>query len=164
MIPSPNLPTIDGAELYIGTCVFEGTNVSEGRGTTIPFEIIGAPWLKSYEVVEAMQAKNLPGVKFRAGCFTPTFSKYQGELCYAVQPHVTDRRAFRSFETGLYLLEVIRDLHPDRFEYRFVDRPQDGRRYFLDSLMGTDNSAPARSPARVCWKRIRRAWEPTGKR
>ena len=138
VIPSPNLPTIDGAELYIGTCVFEGPNVSEGRGTTIPFEIIGAPWLKSYEVVEAMQAKNLPGVKFRAGCFTPTFSKHQGELCYAVQPHVTDRRAFRSFETGLYLLEVIRDLHPDHFEYRFVERPQDGRRYFLDSLMGTD--------------------------
>ena len=82
VIPSPNLPTIDGAELYIGTCVFEGTNVSEGRGTTIPFEIIGAPWLKSYEVVEAMQAKNLPGVKFRAGCFTPTFSKYQGCLLY----------------------------------------------------------------------------------
>lgn len=138
VIPSPNLPTIDGAELYIGTCVFEGTNVSEGRGTTIPFEIVGAPWMKSYEVAEAMTARNLPGVKFRAGCFTPIFSKYQGEMCYAVQLHLTDRRAFRSFETGLYLLETIRDMHPEHFEYRFVERPQDGKHYFLDSLMGTD--------------------------
>ena len=138
VIPSPNLPTIDGAELYIGTCIFEGTNVSEGRGTTIPFEIIGAPWLKSYEVVKAMNEKNLPGVRFRAGCFTPTFSKYQGELCYAVQPHVTDRRVFKSFETGLYLLEVIKDLHPDDFEYRQYSITTGNASYPLDRLLGTD--------------------------
>jgi len=138
VIPSPNLPTIDGAELYIGTCVFEGTNVSEGRGTTIPFEIVGAPWMKSYEVVKAMNEKNLPGVRFRAGCFTPTFSKHQGQLCYAVQPHVTDRRAFKSFETGLYLLEVIKDLHPDDFEYRQYSITTGNASYPVDRLLGTD--------------------------
>ena len=140
VIPSPNLPTIDGAELYIGTCVFEGTNVSEGRGTTIPFQIVGAPWMKSYEVVKAMNEKNLPGVRFRAGCFTPTFSKHKGELCYAVQPHITDRRAYSSFETGLYLLEVIKDLHPDDFEFKsFVfEKGKNEEVFFLDRLLGTD--------------------------
>jgi len=138
VIPSPNLPTIDGAELYIGICIFECTNVSEGRGTTIPYEIIGAPWLKSYEVVKAMNKKNLPGVRFRTACFTPTFRKYQGELCYAVQLHITDRRAFKSFETGLYLLEVIKDLHPDNFEFYKSSNTTGDITYRFDQLLGTD--------------------------
>ncbi len=138
VIPSPNLPTIDGAELYIGTCIFEGTNVSEGRGTTIPFEIIGAPWLKSYAVIEAMNEKKLPGVRFRAGCFTPTFHKYAGELCYAIQLHVTDRRIYRSFETGLYLMETIKELHPDQFEITGHADSEGRMRYGLDRLLGTD--------------------------
>ena len=138
VIPSPNLPTIDGAEQYIGTCVFEGTNVSEGRGTTIPFQIIGAPWLKSYDVVAAMNEKHLPGVRFRAGCFTPTFSKHAGTLCYAVQPHVTDRREYSSFATGLYLLEVIKDLHPGQFEIAGRSTMDGPMSYGLDRLLGTD--------------------------
>ena len=111
--PSPNLPTFESALCYIGTCLFEGTNVSEGRGTTRPFETIGAPWMNAEAVADALRALALPGVMIRPCYFTPTFSKHAGELCRGVQLHVTDPHAFRPFETGLRLLCMIRDMHPE---------------------------------------------------
>ncbi|MBQ7337892.1 MAG: DUF1343 domain-containing protein [Clostridia bacterium] len=111
--PSPNLPTFDSALCYIGTCLFEGTNLSEGRGTTRPFETIGAPWLRAEELAQAMRALFLPGVKIRPCYFTPTFSKYAGELCGGVQLHVTDPHTFRPFETGLRLLTAIMKTHEE---------------------------------------------------
>ena len=123
--PSPNIPTPDTAFAYIGTCIFEGTNLSEGRGTTRPFEIIGAPWLKSSAVIEAVGKQ--PGVILRETAFTPTFSKHAGQHCRGIQLHVTDRDAFRPFALGLYLLDAIRKTHPE-----LELRP------FLANLLGTD--------------------------
>ena len=130
--PSPNLPSVDCALIYAGTCLFEGTNVSEGRGTTKPFELFGAPWLDSAalrrELTELGDAGVLPGCLFRETAFTPTFSKYAGELCRGIQIHVTDRRTYRPFDTGVYALSLIRCLHPDRY----ADRS------FLSNLFGSD--------------------------
>jgi len=130
--PSPNLPSVDCALIYAGTCLFEGTNVSEGRGTTKPFELFGAPWLDSAalrrELTELGDAGVLPGCLFRETVFTPTFSKYAGELCRGIQIHVTDRRTYRPFDTGVYALSLIRLLHPDRY----ADRS------FLSNLFGSD--------------------------
>lgn len=109
--PSPNLPTFESALCYIGTCLFEGTNLSEGRGTTRPFETVGAPWLRAEEVAATMREMTFPGVRIRACYFTPTFSKYAGELCGGVQLHITDPRVYPAFEVGLRLLDLIRRTH-----------------------------------------------------
>ena len=111
--PSPNLPTFESALCYIGTCLFEGTNVSEGRGTTRPFETIGAPWMNAEAIADVMRAHSLPGVLIRPCYFTPVFSKFSGELCGGVQLHVTDARTFRPFETGLRLLCAIKERHAE---------------------------------------------------
>lgn len=115
VIPSPNFPSINTALVYPGTCIFEGTNLSEGRGTTIPFEIIGAPWINAYEWADALNELDLPGVKFRPAYFTPTFSKHQGKLCGGVQVHVTDRESFRSVKTAFAMLDVVRNMYPEHF-------------------------------------------------
>ncbi|MBE6928806.1 MAG: DUF1343 domain-containing protein [Ruminococcaceae bacterium] len=106
--PSPNLPTLDGVALYIGTCLIEGTTLSEGRGTTRPFEVIGAPWIDPERTAEVMNALELPGVRFRAARFVPVFSKHQGVSCGGVQIHVSDERAVRAFETGVRLLMELK--------------------------------------------------------
>ncbi|MCK9471920.1 MAG: exo-beta-N-acetylmuramidase NamZ domain-containing protein [Bacilli bacterium] len=116
VIPSPNFPSINTAIVYTGTCIFEGTNLSEGRGTTIPFEVIGAPYIDAYELAEALNALNLDGVIFRPAYFTPTFSKNANKLNAGVQVHVTDRETFKSVKTGWAMLEVIRDLYPNDFQ------------------------------------------------
>src|SRR5690606_31303226 len=89
--PSPNMPTLDTVRVYAGTAFFEGTNLSEGRGTTQPFELIGAPWIDAEVLSEEANGLRLPGVYFRPTHFTPTFSKHQGEHCSGVQVHVTDQ-------------------------------------------------------------------------
>lgn len=133
--PSPNCATLNAALCYIGTCVFEGTNLSEGRGTTLPFEVIGAPYIDGAALEKKMASLHLPGVHFRRTAFKPTFSKHQGELCFGVQVHVTDRNAYRGFDSGLYLLDAVRELFPDKFEYiRWSEKDT----YSLDLLLGTD--------------------------
>ena len=127
VLPSPNLPTYESALVYIGTVLFEGTNVSEGRGTTRPFELIGAPFIDGDALVDTMRHMNLPGVKFRSACFTPTFSKFAGERCFGVQIHVTDADAYEPFRTGLLLLDTIRKTC-EPFELRPM----------IDLLLGTD--------------------------
>jgi len=113
IMPSPNIPTLDSAIVYIGTCIFEATNASEGRGTTHPFEIIGAPYVDAPKLVAAMERHKLPGVIWRPAHFIPTFSKHAGELCHGLQIHVTDRDAFESYESGLWLFHEMRELFPD---------------------------------------------------
>ncbi|NPV80261.1 MAG: DUF1343 domain-containing protein [Firmicutes bacterium] len=135
VMPSPNMPTLDTAIVYPGTCLFEGTNVSEGRGTTRPYEIIGAPYINGSKLADELNSRDLPGVRFRAAYFIPTFSKYQGELCGGVQLHVRDRNTFRPVATALHMIEAIRKLYPDQF--RFDRQAQDGRKSF-DLLAGTD--------------------------
>ena len=107
--PSPNIPTVDTAFVYIGTCIFEDTNLSEGRGATKPFEMLGAPWLDSRTVIEAVGRQD--GVILRECSFTPTFSDYENTFCHGIQLHVTDREAFSPFAVGIRLLDAIRKTH-----------------------------------------------------
>lgn len=109
--PSPNIPTVDTALVYIGTCIFEETNLSEGRGTTRPFEMIGAPWLDSAAVIESMGQQK--GVILRECSFTPTFSDYKDAFCRGIQLHITDRDDFSPFEVGIRLLDTIRRTHSE---------------------------------------------------
>jgi uncharacterized protein YbbC (DUF1343 family) len=115
VIPSPNMPTLSTAIVYPGTCLVEGTNLSEGRGTTRPFEFIGAPWLDGAQLAERLNRLGLNGVYFRPQAFTPTFSKYQGELCNGVQVHVIDREKFEPLLATLHLIAAVRRLYPDNF-------------------------------------------------
>ena len=117
ILPSPNMPTVETAVVYNGTCIFEGTNLSEGRGTTKPFEFVGAPWLNAGKLADKLNELSLEGVLFRPVFFTPTFSKHAGALCRGVQLHVTDRNSFSAVKTGLYLLEEIIKMSGDYFEY-----------------------------------------------
>ncbi len=117
IMPSPNMPTVDTAVVYNGTCIFEGTNLSEGRGTTKPFELVGAPWLDAGCLARRMNEHGLEGVLFRPVYFTPAFSKHANVLCKGVQLHVTDRRSFCSVKTGLYLLEEVKRLSGEQFSY-----------------------------------------------
>lgn len=132
--PSPNLPTLDSLALYCGTCLFAGTNVSEGRGTTEPFSLIGAPFIDGHRLAERLNDIGLPGVRFAQSWFTPQFSKYAGEVCGGVRIHVTDRRAVRSVDTGVHMLCAIRDMFPE-FAFR---RPGHGERWHIDIASGTD--------------------------
>ncbi len=121
--PSPNMPTLDTAILYPGLCFFEGTNLSEGRGTTKPFELFGAPWLDPRAVVSwvdslpACAKEAFDGVVFRECSYTPTFSKYVGEVCHGLQLHIRDRNSIDMYAAGLYLVHIIKNLYPDKFEY-----------------------------------------------
>ena len=133
--PSPNCATFHAALAYIGTCVFEGTNVSEGRGTTLPFEYIGAPWIDARMLEKRMEKRQLPGLYFRAAFFTPVFSKYAGQTCAGVQVHMTDRHLANVIEGALTLLDEIRALYPDRLEFL----SNTGDSYFIDKLLGTDS-------------------------
>lgn len=116
--PSPNMPTLTTAAIYPGACLVEATNLSEGRGTTRPFELIGAPWLDGEALARALGELRLPGVAFRATRFRPQFGKHAGAVCGGVQWHVTDRRSMHPLETGVRLLAAVRRLHPDRFAWR----------------------------------------------
>ncbi len=118
VIPSPNMPSVETATVYPGQVFLEGTNVSEGRGTTKPFEMFGAPWIDGNELTRRLNSLNLAGVKFREAWFTPTFSKFSGELCGGAQVHVTDRNVYRPFETALHIIKTIREMYPDRFEFK----------------------------------------------
>jgi uncharacterized protein YbbC (DUF1343 family) len=125
--PSPNMPTVDTALVYPGMCLVEGTELSEGRGTTRPFELAGAPWLDGRQLADALDDLKLPGVRFRPVTYLPTFHKHSSLPTHGVQLHVTDIRAFRPYRTGLAFLKACRDLDPDRFAWRtrayeFVDQ------------------------------------------
>ena len=116
--PSPNMPSLDTATLYPGTCLFEGTNVSEGRGTTKPFEYVGAPWIENNSWTDRLNGYSLSGVLFRPITFTPQFSKYKEEVCHGVAIHITDRKQVASVEIALRMLWTLIDQHPDDFEFR----------------------------------------------
>lgn len=106
--PSPNIPSVNSAINYIGTCIFEATNISEGRGTTRPFDLIGAPFVDSRRLCEELRAQHLPGVVFRRTWFTPMFNKHAGVVCEGVELHITDRRSYRPIETMLHLYRHMR--------------------------------------------------------
>jgi uncharacterized protein YbbC (DUF1343 family) len=138
IMPSPNMPALDTAIVYPGMCLLEGTNISEGRGTTRPFEIFGAPFIDPDTLVNHLMKSKLPGVIFRPIYFQPTFQKHIGRLCGGAQIHISDRDKFRPFKTGVAVIKAIRDLYPRKFawkqppyEYEFTKMP-------IDVLAGTD--------------------------
>jgi molybdopterin-guanine dinucleotide biosynthesis protein MobB len=116
--PSPNIPSPATALVYPGMCLLEGTNLSEGRGTTRPFEFFGAPWLAASRFADALNAVGLAGVSFVPIHFRPMFDKHAGQTCGGAMMRVTDRKAFRSFETGMRIIETARDLDPGSFRWR----------------------------------------------
>ncbi|MQA84953.1 MAG: DUF1343 domain-containing protein [Streptosporangiales bacterium] len=135
VLPSPNMPTVDTATVYPGTCMFEGTNLSEGRGTALPFELIGAPYV-DHRWSDALNRAGLPGAWFREAYFQPTFSKWQGEACGGVQLHVTDRERFDAVGTGIAMLASVARLHPDKFSWRRDEGEE--HPYWIDKLTGSD--------------------------
>jgi len=118
VMPSPNLPTLEGALVYPGQVLLEGTNLSEGRGTTRPFEYFGSPFLEPDSITKRLEKFPLPGVVLREVVFEPTFHKWAGEVCRGFQLHVTDRRTFRPYYTTLALLKAILSLYPEQFAWR----------------------------------------------
>ena len=107
--PSPNMPALSTAFVYPGTCLMEAVNVSEGRGTTTPFEVVGAPWIDPYAFAGRANSLGLPGVTFRPQFFKPVFNKYRGEICGGVFIHVTDYGIFEPFLTGVSLVDILHD-------------------------------------------------------
>ena len=129
VMPSPNMPTETTALVYPGMGLAEGTNVSEGRGTTRPFEIVGAPWIDAEKLSRVLNDKHLAGVRFRPVHFTPTFSKYEGKPCNGVEVHVMDRDAFNPVVVGLNVIATVHDLYPRQFAFNASD---------FDRLVGND--------------------------
>jgi uncharacterized protein YbbC (DUF1343 family) len=136
--PSPNLPTLDTAFVYPGACFIEATNLSEGRGTTRPFELVGAPYLDPWRFADALAALELPGVRFRPTFFVPKFHKFAGERCGAVEQHVTDRALFRPVLTGVALLVAARALAGSAFAWRKEPYEFAPHLHPLDQLAGSD--------------------------
>ena len=143
VMPSPGMPRYETALVYAGTCLFEGTNISEGRGTTAPFEIIGAPFVDAGKLVKHMTEKKLPGVLFSPAYFTPYFSKFKKEACEGIHIHVIDSQTFRSTLCGLELLDVFRTIYEDRFA--FLDPYEGSTRPMEDLLFGSDQLTAKRA-------------------
>lgn len=127
-LPSPNLPTEDSATVYPGQVMLEGTNLSEGRGTTKPFEFFGAPWIDGFVLAARLNAQALPGVRFREVYFTPTFSKFAGTNCGGCEMWVSDRQQFRPVATTLTILATVKSLYGNRLEFHAE---------YFDKVMGT---------------------------
>jgi uncharacterized protein YbbC (DUF1343 family) len=159
IISSPNIPTFDTTTVYPGGVLFEGTNVSEGRGTTRPFELLGAPWVIAERFAEAMNRRGMPGVFFRPALFEPTFHKHAGQGCAGCQVHVLDRRTFQPVEAGVALIEAFRAANPDEFRWKDPPYEYEFDKMPIDCLAGSsqlreqiDAGVPARD--------IARSWEP----
>ena len=137
VMPSPNMPTLDTAIVYPGACLFEGTNLSEGRGTTRPFELMGAPWIDPHRLIAELGREDLPGVRLRPVSFQPAFQKFAGQLCGGIQQHVVDRESYRPVRTGLAILKVARRLWPREFDWRPPPYEYEMKRPAIDVLTGT---------------------------
>jgi uncharacterized protein YbbC (DUF1343 family) len=159
VMPSPNMPTLDTAIVYPGTVLFEGTNVSEGRGTTRPFELVGAPWVAADRFAVSLNHQELPGVHFRPAFFEPTFHKHARTGCGGCQIHVIDRNAFRPVETGVALLAACIASSPGAFSWREPPYEYEHVKLPFDILAGSSGLRQAleqREPVRD----IVRSWEP----
>ncbi len=140
--PSPNMPTPATARVYPGGCLVEGTNLSEGRGTTRPFELVGAPWLDGTRLADALRSEGLTGASFRATSFRPEFQKHAGRSCGGVQVHVVDPLRFRPFETYLAILREARIQAPDSFAWRREPYEFETDRPAIDLLLGRSDLRP----------------------
>ena len=138
VLPSPNMPTLETASVYPGMCLLEGTELSEGRGTTRPFELFGAPFIEPEELVKELGLFKLPGVIFRQMYFQPTFQKHAGKLCGGAQIHITDRKEFKPFKTGVAVLKAAHDLYPEDFRWKNPPYEYEREKMPIDILAGTD--------------------------
>ncbi len=138
VMPSPNMPTLDTATVYPGMCLLEGTNLSEGRGTSRPFELFGAPFIKPEILVSCLEKFKLPGVVFRPLYFQPTFQKYAGRLCGGAQIHVINRDRFKPFKTGVAVLKAVHDLYQGHFQWKRPPYEYETKKMPIDILAGTD--------------------------
>jgi len=138
VMPSPNMPTLETAVVYPGSCLIEGTNLSEGRGTTRPFELIGAPYVEPHRLASHLAGLRLPGVFFRPCYFEPTFHKWMGKTCGGIQLHVTDRASFLPYLTGLAVIRAARRLFPRDFRWRRPPYEYEKKKWPFDILCGTD--------------------------
>ncbi len=136
--PSPNLPTLDSCTVFPGMVLLEGTNLSEGRGTTRPFEIFGAPFLDPHKLSAQLNERSLPGVAFRACQFEPTFQKHAAQLCGGAQLHVTDRSIFCPVQTAVTILRIVRQLAPDDFTWRLPPYEYEEDRMPIDIIWGSE--------------------------
>jgi uncharacterized protein YbbC (DUF1343 family) len=136
VMPSPNMPTLETASVYPGACLIEGTNLSEGRGTTRPFEIVGAPWIDPHAFASCLAEQELPGVAFRPLWFRPTFQKHSGRTCGGVQIHVLNRDRFLPFLTGIHLITCAARLGPGDFDWRREPYEVESDRLAVDLLAG----------------------------
>jgi uncharacterized protein YbbC (DUF1343 family) len=139
ILPSPNMPTLETATVYAGACLIEGTNLSEGRGTTRPFEIMGAPWIDGDRLAAELEKEELPGVRFRPLSFAPTFQKFAGKMCGGIQQHVVDRTVYRPLRTGYAILLAARRLWPDEFGWRPPPYEYEYERPAIDILAGNSS-------------------------
>lgn len=136
VMPSPNMPTLHTATVYPGMCLLEGTNISEGRGTTRPFEIFGAPFVDAEKLCSELDGLNLPGVFFRETYFQPTFHKFAGKLCGGGQIHITNRDEFRPFLTGVEIIKRIREMYPEQFQWKQPPYEYEWKRLPIELLIG----------------------------
>ena len=141
VMPSPNMPTVETALLFPGLGLIEGTNVSEARGTTKPFEMFGAPWVDAFKTADHLNGLELAGVRFRATYFIPLTSKHKDQPCSGVQIHIMDRDQVNAVEVGLHVVKSLQDLHPGDFQYR--ERNASTGRTHLDLLAGTNETQNA---------------------
>ena len=159
ILSSPNIPTFDTTTVYPGGVLFEGTNVSEGRGTTRPFEFLGAPWVIAERFAEGMNARGLPGVYFRPVLFEPTFQKHANVGCAGCQIHMTDRWSFRAVETGVALLEAFRASDPATFAWKPPPYEYEYDKMPIDCLAGS-SELREQIDAGVPVSTIAASWEP----
>jgi len=136
VMPSPNMATLHTATVYSGMCLLEGTNISEGRGTTRPFEIFGAPFINAEKLCNELNTLKLPGVFFRENYFQPTFHKFAGELCGGAQLHVTDRESFQPFLTGVQIISHVRKMYPEQFQWKQPPYEYEWKRLPIEILIG----------------------------
>jgi uncharacterized protein YbbC (DUF1343 family) len=137
VMPSPNMPTLETAVVYPGTVMFEGILISEGRGTTRPFELVGAPWIEAESFARRMNALGLSGVYFRPAVFEPTFQKHAKQTCGGCQIHVTDRRQFRPVLVGVSLIAMFHAVDPERFAWRQPPYEYEHDKMPIDILAGS---------------------------
>jgi uncharacterized protein YbbC (DUF1343 family) len=143
ILPSPNMPTLETALVYPGACLVEGTNLSEGRGTTVPFQLVGAPFLDGARLARELGEGGVPGAIVRSAEFRPWMSKHRGEVCHGVMLHVTNASLFRPVATYLRLIALARQQAPDRFSFRAEPYEFESTRLAFDLLIGSASAREA---------------------
>jgi len=157
--PSPNMPTLSTATVYPGMCLIEGTLLSEGRGTTLPFEQVGAPYINAEVFAKTLNNENLPGLFFRPQYFKPQFQKWSGEVCGGVQLHITERNKIKPLATSISMLFFIKKLYPNDFSWRTEPYEFVNDRLAIDLLYGNSTLREAIESGNLSIKKLESSWE-----